>query len=29
MSMDLCRWRLEKAKNTFKEGEQLLEAGSY
>lgn len=29
MSMDLSRWRLEKARNTFKEGEQLLEAGSY
>jgi uncharacterized protein (UPF0332 family) len=29
MSIDLCRWRLEKAEITFKEGEQLLDAGSY
>lgn len=29
MSMDLCRWRFEKAMSTFREGEQLLEAGSY
>ena len=29
MSIDLCRWRLEKAERTFKEGEQLLDVGSY
>jgi len=29
VSVDLCRWRLEKAERTFKEGEQLLDAGSY
>ncbi|AKX94349.1 HEPN domain-containing protein [Neomoorella thermoacetica] len=29
MSIDLCRWRLEKAERTFKEGEQLLDVGFY
>ncbi|BCV20466.1 HEPN domain-containing protein [Moorella sp. Hama-1] len=29
MSIDLCRWRLEKAERTFKEGEQLPKVGSY
>lgn len=29
MSIELSRWRLEKAERTFREGEQLLEAGSY
>lgn len=29
MSIDLCRWRLEKAERTFKEGEQLSKVGSY
>ncbi|SMB98655.1 Uncharacterized protein, contains HEPN domain, UPF0332 family [Thermanaeromonas toyohensis ToBE] len=29
MSIELSRWRLEKAERTFREGEQLLEVGSY
>ncbi|HHV62473.1 MAG TPA: HEPN domain-containing protein [Firmicutes bacterium] len=29
MSVNLCRWRLEKAEKTFIEGDQLLELGSY
>lgn len=28
MSSELSRWRLEKAEQTFREGKQLLEAGS-
>lgn len=29
MSMELSRWRLEKAHSTFLEGEKLLEIASY
>ncbi|MBC7346665.1 MAG: HEPN domain-containing protein [Clostridia bacterium] len=29
MNSELSRWRLEKAEQTFREGKQLLEAGSY
>ncbi len=29
MSKDLSRWRLEKAENTFREGEELLGLGLY
>jgi len=29
MSMDLSKWRIEKAEMTFKDGEQLEQLGSY